>query len=113
VRIGCHLTPFWDPATRDASELIDEAVRLAGVSRMGYAWVSTLHHWLGAPPSFPQPVPILARLVPETGRLRFNQERSRSMGLDGIGFTMCSLPKDVQARIAARGARVATTRVAA
>jgi alkanesulfonate monooxygenase SsuD/methylene tetrahydromethanopterin reductase-like flavin-dependent oxidoreductase (luciferase family) len=71
VRIGFHLTPFWSPATRSATELIDEAVRLAGAaSRMGFAWVSAPHHWLGAPSFFPHPVPILARLAPETGRMR-------------------------------------------
>ncbi|HUF93179.1 MAG TPA: hypothetical protein VMR23_12425, partial [Candidatus Limnocylindria bacterium] len=68
MRIGFHLTPFWSPATRSATELIDEAVRLVGAaSRMGYAWVSAPHHWLGHPSFFPHPLPILARLAPEAG----------------------------------------------
>ncbi len=71
MRIGFHLTPFWSPATRSATELIDEAVRLVGAaSRMGYAWVSAPHHWLGHPSFFPHPLPILARLAPEAGRMR-------------------------------------------
>lgn len=71
MRIGFHLTPFWSPATRSATELIDEAVRLVGAaSRMGYAWVSAPHHWLGHPSFFPHPFPILARLAPEAGRMR-------------------------------------------
>jgi alkanesulfonate monooxygenase SsuD/methylene tetrahydromethanopterin reductase-like flavin-dependent oxidoreductase (luciferase family) len=71
VRIGFHLTPFWSPATRGATELIDEAIRLvAAASRMGFAWVSAPHHWLGHPSFFPHPFPILARLAPETGAMR-------------------------------------------
>jgi len=71
VRIGFHLTPFWSPATRSATELIDEAIRLvAAASRMGFAWVSAPHHWLGHPSFFPHPFPILARLTPETGAMR-------------------------------------------
>jgi alkanesulfonate monooxygenase SsuD/methylene tetrahydromethanopterin reductase-like flavin-dependent oxidoreductase (luciferase family) len=71
MRIGFHLTPFWSPATRGATALIDEAVRLvAAASRMGFAWVSAPHHWLGHPSLFPHPFPILARLAPEAGAMR-------------------------------------------
>ena len=71
MRIGFHLTPFWSPATRSATELIDEALRLvAAASRMGFAWVSAPHHWLGHPSFFPHPFPILARLAPEAGDMR-------------------------------------------
>jgi alkanesulfonate monooxygenase SsuD/methylene tetrahydromethanopterin reductase-like flavin-dependent oxidoreductase (luciferase family) len=71
MRIGFHLTPFWSPATRNTTELIDEAIRLvAAASRMGFAWVSAPHHWLGHPSFFPHPFPILARLAPETGAMR-------------------------------------------
>src|SRR5438093_9065103 len=37
---------------------------------MGFAWVSIGHHWGSHPTVWPQPVPILARLAPETGDLR-------------------------------------------
>ena len=71
MRIGFHLTPFWSPASRSATELIDEAIRLtAAASRMGFAWVSAPHHWLGHPSFFPHPFPILARLAPEAGPMR-------------------------------------------
>lgn len=71
MKIGFHLTPFWSPATRNATELIDEAIRLvAAASRMGFAWVSAPHHWLGHPSFFPHPFPILARLAPEAGPMR-------------------------------------------
>lgn len=71
MRIGFHLTPFWSPASRSATALIDEAVRVVGVaSRLGFAWVSAPHHWLGHPSFFPHPLPILARLAPEAGAMR-------------------------------------------
>jgi alkanesulfonate monooxygenase SsuD/methylene tetrahydromethanopterin reductase-like flavin-dependent oxidoreductase (luciferase family) len=71
VRIGFHLTPFWSPASRSATDLIDEAVRVvAAGSRMGFAWVSAPHHWLGHPSFFPHPFPVLARLAPEAGAMR-------------------------------------------
>src|SRR5216117_1777385 len=37
---------------------------------MGFEWVSIGHHWVSHPPVWPQPIPLLARLAPETGRLR-------------------------------------------
>ena len=71
MRIGFHLTPFWGPASRSATALIDEAVRVVGVaSRLGFAWVSAPHHWLGHPSFFPHPLPVLARLAPEAGAMR-------------------------------------------
>jgi alkanesulfonate monooxygenase SsuD/methylene tetrahydromethanopterin reductase-like flavin-dependent oxidoreductase (luciferase family) len=71
MRIGFHLTPFWSPATRDPTQLIDEAIRLvAAASRLGFAWVSAPHHWLGHPSFFPHPFPILARLAPEAAPMR-------------------------------------------
>ena len=71
MRIGFHLTPFWSPTTRSATALIDEAIRIvAAASRLGFAWVSSPHHWLAHPSYFPQPWPILARLAPESGRMR-------------------------------------------
>lgn len=71
MRIGFHLTPFWSPATRGASELLDEVVGLVGAaSRMGFSWVSAPHHFLGHPSFFPHPFPVLARLAPEAGTMR-------------------------------------------
>lgn len=71
MRIGFHLTPFWSPTDRHPTQIIDEAIEVVGAaSRMGYAWVSIGHHLLSHPTVWPQPFPMLARLAPETGRMR-------------------------------------------
>ena len=71
MRIGFHLTPFWSPTDRHPTQIIDEAIEVVGAaSRMGYAWVSIGHHLLSHPTVWPQPLPMLARLAPETGRMR-------------------------------------------
>jgi alkanesulfonate monooxygenase SsuD/methylene tetrahydromethanopterin reductase-like flavin-dependent oxidoreductase (luciferase family) len=71
MRIGFHLTPFWSPTDRPPTRIIDEAIEvIAAASRMGYAWVSIGHHLLSHPTVWPQPFPMLARLAPETGRMR-------------------------------------------
>jgi hypothetical protein len=47
MKIGFHLTPFWSPADRGATRIIDEAVRVvAAASRMGFAWVSIGQHFV-------------------------------------------------------------------
>lgn len=71
MRIGFHLTPFWTPTDRSPTQIIDEAIEVvAAASKMGFAWVSIGHHWMSYPMVWPQPFPILARLAPETGRMR-------------------------------------------
>src|SRR5437867_638987 len=71
MRIGFHLTPFWSPADRPPTRIIDEAIDVvAAASRLGYAWVSIGQHWLSHPTVWPQPFPLLARLAPETGSMR-------------------------------------------
>ncbi|HEY4911604.1 MAG TPA: LLM class flavin-dependent oxidoreductase [Methylomirabilota bacterium] len=71
MKIGFHLTPFWSPTDRGATRIIDEAIDVvAAASRMGFAWVSVGQHWISYPTVWPQPFPILARLAPETGRMR-------------------------------------------
>ena len=71
MRIGFHLTPFWSPTDRHPTRILDEAIEVvAAASRMGYAWVSLGHHLLSHPTVWPQPFPMLARLAPETGRMR-------------------------------------------
>ncbi len=69
--VGFHLTPFWSPGGRGATQIIDEAIAVvAAASRMGYAWVSIGQHWVSHPTVWPQPFPMLARLAPETGPMR-------------------------------------------
>jgi alkanesulfonate monooxygenase SsuD/methylene tetrahydromethanopterin reductase-like flavin-dependent oxidoreductase (luciferase family) len=71
VKIGFHLTPFWSPTDRGATRIIDEAIQVvSAASRMGFAWVSIGQHWLSHPTVWPQPLPMLARMAPETGSMR-------------------------------------------
>ena len=71
MKIGFHLTPFWSPADRAPAAIIDEAIQVVRASReLGFAWVSMGHHWISHPTVWPQPMPMLARLAPETGTMR-------------------------------------------
>ena len=71
MKIGFHLTPFWSPTDRGPTRIIDEAIAVvAAAARMGFAWVSIGQHLLSHPTVWPQPLPMLARLAPETGAMR-------------------------------------------
>src|SRR5438067_1681918 len=71
MKIGFHLTPFWSPTDRAPAAIIDEAVQVVSAAAgMGFAWVSMGHHWISHPTVWPQPMPMLARLAPETGAMR-------------------------------------------
>ncbi|MGH7414720.1 MAG: LLM class flavin-dependent oxidoreductase, partial [Candidatus Rokuibacteriota bacterium] len=71
MKIGFHLTPFWSPTDRGATRIIDEAIQdVAAASRLGFAWDSIGQHFVSHPTVWPQPFPMLARLAPETGRMR-------------------------------------------
>jgi len=50
MHIGFHLTPFFSPAERSPTQIIDEVIQVVrAASGMGYAWVSAPHHWLAHP----------------------------------------------------------------
>ena len=72
MQLGFHLTPFFSPAERSPTRR--SSTRWCRwytlFSTMGYAWVSTPHHWLSYPTVWPQPYPLLARLAPEAGTMR-------------------------------------------
>ncbi|MGH8057295.1 MAG: LLM class flavin-dependent oxidoreductase [Candidatus Entotheonellia bacterium] len=71
MQIGLHLTPFFSPTDRPATQVIDETVELARrASQLGFSWLSAPHHWAAYPSVWPQPFPLLARLAPETGSMR-------------------------------------------
>jgi alkanesulfonate monooxygenase SsuD/methylene tetrahydromethanopterin reductase-like flavin-dependent oxidoreductase (luciferase family) len=71
MRIGFHLTPFWSPTDRPPTVIIDEAIEVVrAAADLGFAWVSVGHHWVSHPTVWPHPIPLLARLAPETGRMR-------------------------------------------
>jgi len=71
MHIGFHLTPFFSPAERSPTQIIDEVVQVVrAASGMGYGWVSAPHHWLAHPTAWPQPYPLFARLAPESGAMR-------------------------------------------
>lgn len=70
MHIGFHLTPFFSPPERPPTQILDEVITaVRAASTMGYAWVSTPHHWLSYPTVWPQPYPLVARLAPETGSM--------------------------------------------
>ena len=71
MQIGFHLTPFWSPTDRPPTAILDEAIAVVrAASSMGFAWVSVGHHWISYPTVWPQPIPLLARLAPESAALR-------------------------------------------
>lgn len=71
MHIGLHLTPFFSPPERPPTQILDQVIAVVrAASTMGYAWVSTPHHWLSYPTVWPQPYPLVARLAPETGHMR-------------------------------------------
>ena len=71
MQLGFHLTPFFSPSERPPTQILDEVIQVVrAASTLGYAWVSTPHHWLSHPTVWPQPYPLLARLAPETGTMR-------------------------------------------
>jgi alkanesulfonate monooxygenase SsuD/methylene tetrahydromethanopterin reductase-like flavin-dependent oxidoreductase (luciferase family) len=71
MQLGFHLTPFFSPPERSATQILDEVITVVrAASSMGYAWVSTPHHWLSYPTVWPQPYPLVARLAPEIGAMR-------------------------------------------
>ncbi|HEY7253718.1 MAG TPA: LLM class flavin-dependent oxidoreductase [Methylomirabilota bacterium] len=71
MKIGFHLTPFWSPTDRAPAAIIDEAIQVVrAAAGLGFAWVSMGHHWISHPTVWPQPMPMLARLAPETGTMR-------------------------------------------
>ena len=71
MRIGFHLTPFWSPTDRPAWQILDEVVQVvAAASALGFDWVSIGQHWLSYPTVWPQPIPMLARLAPDTGSMQ-------------------------------------------
>jgi alkanesulfonate monooxygenase SsuD/methylene tetrahydromethanopterin reductase-like flavin-dependent oxidoreductase (luciferase family) len=71
MRLGFHLTPFWSPTDRPPHQILDEAIEVvAAASKMGFDWVSIGQHWISHPTIWPQPVPFLARIAPETGSMQ-------------------------------------------
>jgi len=71
MRIGLHLTPFWSPPDRSATQILDEAIEvIAAASHMGFDWVSIGQHWMSYPTIWPQPIPFLARIAPVTGAMQ-------------------------------------------
>ena len=71
MHIGIHLTPFFSPTDRPATQIIDELMILSRrAAELDFAWISAPHHWTAFPTIWPQPFPLLARLAPETGSMR-------------------------------------------
>jgi len=71
MRIGFHLTPFWSPTDRSATQILDEAIAVIAASAdLGFDWVSMGQHWVSHPTIWPQPFPFLARIAPVTGAMQ-------------------------------------------
>ena len=50
MHIGFHLAPFFSPAERSPTQIIDAVVQVVhAASSMGYAWVSAPQHWRSHP----------------------------------------------------------------
>ena len=103
MQLGFHLTPFFSPAGRSPTQILDDVIRVVqAASTMGYAWVSTPHHWLSYPTMWPQPYPLLEAWTIHGSPqdcLETIARVQQEIGLEYIGFTIYSLPTDVQARI--------------
>jgi alkanesulfonate monooxygenase SsuD/methylene tetrahydromethanopterin reductase-like flavin-dependent oxidoreductase (luciferase family) len=70
MRLGFHLTPFWSPTDRPPHQILDETIEVvAAAAKMGFDWVSIGQHWISYPTIWPQPLPFLARIAPETGSM--------------------------------------------
>ena len=71
MQIGYHLTPFWSPTDRQPTAILDQAIEVVRATvGLGFEWVSVGQHWLSHPTVWPAPIPLLARLAPETGTMR-------------------------------------------
>ena len=68
---GLYLRSFMSDPSRDLHQQIEEAVEVCHIARdVGFSAISVPQHWLAHPTVWPQPLPILARMAPETGDMR-------------------------------------------
>ncbi len=68
---GLYLRSFMSDPARPLYEQIDETARLCHVAEeAGFAAVTMPQHWVSYPTVWPSPLPVLARLAPETGNMR-------------------------------------------
>jgi alkanesulfonate monooxygenase SsuD/methylene tetrahydromethanopterin reductase-like flavin-dependent oxidoreductase (luciferase family) len=71
MEFGLYLRSFLTDRSRPLHEQIDEAVEICHVARdEGFDAISVPQHWVSSPTMWPQPVPMLARMAPETGNMR-------------------------------------------
>lgn len=68
---GLYIRSFMSDPSRPLHAQIDDAVEACHVARdAGFAAVTVPQHWVSHPTVWPQPLPMLARLAPETGDMR-------------------------------------------
>ncbi|GAC1657418.1 MAG: LLM class flavin-dependent oxidoreductase [Candidatus Dormibacteraceae bacterium] len=74
MRVGLSISGMvQQPRGRDMGERLQEIIGWCHAARdLGYAYLSTGQHFLASPFEMLQPLPLLARLAPETGRMRLH-----------------------------------------
>jgi alkanesulfonate monooxygenase SsuD/methylene tetrahydromethanopterin reductase-like flavin-dependent oxidoreductase (luciferase family) len=71
MEFGLYLRSFLTDRSRPLYEQIEDAIEICHVARdSGFDAISMPQHWVSYPTTWPQPVPMLARLAPETGSMR-------------------------------------------
>ena len=71
MQFGLYLRSFMTDRSRPLYEQIEEVVEICHVARdAGFSAVSVPQHWVSYPTTWPDPIPLLARLAPETGEMR-------------------------------------------
>ena len=71
MEFGIYLRSFLTNPSRPLYEQIEDAIEICHVARdAGFGAISVPQHWVSAPTIWPQPVPLIARLAPETGDMR-------------------------------------------
>ena len=71
MKFGLYLRSFMSDPSRELYQQIEDAVEVCHIARdVGFSAISVPQHWVGYPTVWPQPLPILARMAPETGDMR-------------------------------------------
>jgi alkanesulfonate monooxygenase SsuD/methylene tetrahydromethanopterin reductase-like flavin-dependent oxidoreductase (luciferase family) len=71
MKFGLYLRSFLADPSRPLHQQIEEAVEICHVARdSGFAAISVPQHWVSYPTVWPQPLPLLARMAPETGDMK-------------------------------------------
>ena len=71
MKLGMQSLQFLSNPSRSLADQFEEALPIfREANRLGFDWISASQHWISAPTIWPQPFPVLARLVPEVPDMR-------------------------------------------